>query len=982
MYFLAGSIGWARWGVVVGPLLALVLACSSNGSSLLNRDASNGPGPGDSGTLGRSSDTEDGSALDATSGQDGGDRGQEDGAQGVSPEATLSPDGAAATSLLLPGNLRCSLQVNPLQVQSSAPRLIWELASSDSKARGETQTAFEILVASSSQVLTANRGDLWSSGVISSNVSRTTYGGPPLASFTQAFWKVRVHDGAGLVSAWSDAAQWTQGIMSAADWGAQWISGSTSGSTMPIFRRSFAVAKTLQRALVSVCGLGQYELRINGTNVSDAVLEPGWTDFAKTCLYRTFDVTTAVVTGTNAMAVLVGNGMYNVVATPGRYTKFTGSFGAPKIIVHLDLQFVDGTSTSVVTDSSWKTAAGPITFTSIYGGEDYDAHSEIVGWDQADFDDTAWSAATVVASTPPALVAESVPPVKVMQTLPSVRVTEPTAGVFVYDFGQNFSGWPNLEATGTAGSVVKLTPGELLGTDGTVSQTSMGGGPIWFSYTLRGGASESWHPRFSYTGFRYVQVEGAVPRASAAAYPTLPQIASLSGQWVHTSADSAGSFTCSDADVNRVHALIVAAIQSNLQSILTDCPQREKLGWLETSQLLSRAMMFNLDLETLYEQEVSNMQDAQIASGLVPNIAPEYAVFSAAFRDSPEWGSAFVLNPWNVYQMYGDSSLLEQNYAAMKRYVSYLQGKTTHGLLAYGLGDWYDLGPAPPGNSQLTSTGVTATGILFEDATVMQKAAVLLGNTADATQYSALATSSANAYTTKFWNATAGYFDRNSQTDNAIPLALGFAPAATSATTLAALVADVESSNYEATAGEIGFAFVVPALYEADRSDVLLSMLKQQTYPGYLYQIDHGATSLTEAWNADPASSQDHAMFGHMERWFWEGLAGLNTDESNPGFEHFFVEPQMPTGIDSVTATHHAMQGLISISWVRSGTGVELTVSVPVNTRATIGLPATSTAVTESGLPVASAPGVTAVTPTTDGIAVEVGSGSYDFQTN
>jgi alpha-L-rhamnosidase len=904
------------------------------------------------------------------------------GGAGASPEATPPPDAGVAASSLTPTNLRCDLRVNPLQVQTSTPRLTWELLSGDSKARGETQTAFEILVASSSAQLAADQGDLWSSGVIPSGVSKTIYGGPALASHTQVFWKVRVQDGAQRLSAWSAAAQWTQGISSVADWGAQWISGATSGAILPIFRREFDVPKSVERALVSVCGLGQYELRVNASNVSDAVLEPGWTNFAKTCLYRTFDVTTALVVGSNAMAALLGNGMYNVAATPGRYTKFTGSFGAPKIIARLDIQFVDGTSMSIVTDASWRTTAGPITFSGIYGGEDYDAQSEIAGWDQAGFDDSSWSAATVVTGTPPALAAETVPPVKVMQDLPSVNVTEPTPGVFVYDLGQNFAGWPSLQVSGAPGAVVKLTPGELLGADGTVSQTSMGGGPIWFSYTLHGGAAETWHPRFSYTGFRYVQVEGAVPVASAAAYPALPQIMSLSGQWVHTSADSVGDFTCSDPDVNRVHALILAAVQSNLQSILTDCPQREKLGWLETGQLLGRAMMFNFDLETLYEQEVANMRDAQLASGLIPSTAPEYAVFSGGFRDSPEWGSAFVLDPWNVYQMYGDSSLLEQNYAAIKQYVAYLQGQTTQGLLAYGLGDWYDLGPAPPGDSQLTSSGVTATATLFEDATVMQKVATLLGNTSDATQYAALATSSANAYTTKFWNGDAGYYDRNSQTDNAIPLALGFAPAATSAATLAALVGGVVGAKYEATAGEIGFAFVVPALYNAGRSDVLLAMLKQQTNPGYLYQINLGATALTEAWNASPESSQDHAMFGHMERWFWEGLAGLNTDESAPGFQRFVVQPQMPTGIDSVTATHHAMEGVISTSWVRKGTGVELTVSVPVNTAATIYVPTQDPAtVTESGVPVASAPGVTAVT-TTGGIAASVGSGTYDFVAN
>ena len=971
----SGASTGRRTGWRVGALSILVLGgCAPPpDSAMAGPTSSDGEAsPADGGALpdgSRDGAVPTGGPADAARGGQGGDARAADDA--------LASDGVAATSSLVPTNLRCDLRTDPLQVQSATPRLSWELQSSDAHARGQTQAALEVLVASTEQGLAMDQGDLWSSGTLVSTASKTKYAGQALASLTHAFWKVRVLDGSGNLSAWSAEAEWTQGLQSVADWGAQWISGASSGAVMPIFRHEFDVAKGVERALVSVCGLGQYELRINGSNVSDAVLEPSWTDFAKSCAYRTFDVTSALVQGNNAMAVLLGNGMYNVLSTPGRYTKFTGSFGAPKVIVHLAIAFTDGTSSSVVTDGSWKTAPGPITFTSIYGGEDYDAQEENPGWDAAGFDDAAWSSATVNTGSAPALVAQSVPPIKVMQELPSVSVTEPTPGVFVYDLGQNFSGWPSLEIIGKAGAIVRLTPGELLDSQGTVTQTSMGGGPIFFTYTLRGGSSEAWHPRFSYTGFRYVQVDGAVPASNAAEYPTLPQISSLGGQWVYTSAESVGKFTCSDNDVNRVHELILAAIQSNWQSILTDCPQREKLGWLETGQLLGRSMIFDLDLQSLYEQEVANMADAQTATGLVPSIAPEYAVFSGSFRDSPEWGSAFLIDAWNVYQMFGDSSLLQQNYAAMKHYVSYLSSQTSDGLLAYGLGDWYDVGPAPPGPSQLTSLGVTATGTLYEDGMIMEKTATLLGNSADATQYATLAAASANAFQAKFWNASAAHYDRNSQTDNAVPLALGFAPAGSSAAALTALVQGITAGQYQVTAGDIGWAFVVQALADAGRSDILLSMVKQSANPGYLYMIDHGATSLTEAWNAGPSSSQDHAMLGHIERWFWESLAGFGTEESFPGFERFILAPQMPTGIQSVSATHHAPQGTISSGWVRGTAGVELTVSVPVNTLATVYVP--GGAVTESGVPVASARGVTAVTPYDGGVAIDVGSGSYDF---
>ncbi len=895
---------------------------------------------------------------------------------------TGSPLADGASSPLTVSRLRCELSVNPLQVEPVAPRLTWELESSDATLRSETQTSFEVLVASSLQKLSADSGDVWSSGATASRASQITYGGAPLASMTRVFWKVRVRDAEGRLTAWSPPAEWTQGMTSAAAWGAQSITSALPSTALPLFRREITVAKPLERAVVAVCGLGQYELRVNGTNVSDGVLDPGWTNFAKTCLYRTYDVTSALQQGANALGVLLGNGMYNVTTTGTRYSKFTGSFGPLKVILQLQMTFTDKTRSTLVSDPSWRSSQGPITFSNIYGGEDFDARSEPVGWDHVGFNDTTWSTASVVPGAGPNLVAQTAPQVKVMQTFPTAKITEPQAGVFVYDLGQNFSGWPAIDLSGPAGAVVRLTPGELLTPQGVVTQSSMGGGPIWFQYTLRGGAPESWHPRFTYTGFRYVQVDTAVPAASAARFPTRPQILGLSGQFVHTSAEPGGDFTCSDPDVNHIHALILASMRSNLQSLLTDCPQREKLGWLETGQLLGRAMMFDFDLQSFYEQEVANMRDAQTGTGLVPDIAPEVTTFAGDFRDSPEWGSAYVIDPWNVYQMYGDSSLLEQNFAGMKRYVDYLNGRATQGLLAYGLGDWYDVGPAPPGRSQLTSAGVTATGVLFEDATILQKSAALLGHSADVAPYAALASLAANAYQAKFWNA-AGYYDRNSQTANAMPLAMGFVPDASRTPALNALVQDFVGSQNRVTAGDVGFAYVVRALSDAGRGDVLLAMLKQRTGPGYLYQIDHGATTLTEAWDSFANSSQNHPMLGHAERWLWEGLAGFQTDESGPGFARVIIRPQMPPGIDSVTASHQSSHGSIASAWTRRGAGVELTVTVPVNTVATVYVPTQNLAtVTESGGPVATARGVTATRPVAGALAIDVGSGHYDFVAN
>jgi len=917
-----------------------------------------------------------GSGGNAGAGGSAGSTGGASGAGGIGGGAGgMAGQGGTANSPVLPVRLRCELQDAPLGIQTATPRLAWELQSSDSKARGLSQSAYEVLVASSPDKLVAGQGDLFSTGSVTSTESSLVYAGQALDSWTHAYWQVRVRDQAGRLSAWSAPSEFTVGLLATTDWGAQWITGG-SGTALPIFRKEFTVSKNLARALVSICGLGQFELRVNGSNVSDAVMEPSWTNYTKNCLYVTYDVTKALSQGSNAMGVLLGNGMYNV-PTSSRYAKFTGSFGSPKLILRLQMEFTDGSKDAVVSDTSWTTAAGPITFSNIYGGEDFDARQEPAGWDQPGFTATSWKPATVATGTAPALIARSAPPVKVMQEFPSTKTTQPQSGVFVYDLGQNFAGWPELTVQGTAGSTVKLTPGELL-SGGNVSQASSGG-PVWFSYTLKGSGTEVWHPRFSYTGFRYVQVEGAVPAAQAASFPGKPQIASLTGKFIYASAENVGKFTSSDQDLNKIHVLILAAIRSNLQNIITDCPHREKLGWIETSHLLFPSIMFNYDVAAFYEKFIRDARDAQTSTGLVPDIAPEFTVFSGAFRDSPEWGSAFVINPWYVYQMYGDRGPLDEHYANMKRYTSYLGGKASGNIVSYGLGDWYDVGPAAPGNSQLTTAGVTATAIYLQDLQVMQQTAQLLGNQADATQFQSTLTTTTNAFNTKFLTS-AGSYDRNSQTANAMPLALGLVPTNQQAAVLSSLVGTVTAAKNQVTAGDIGFAYVIRALSRAGRGDVIYSMLKQSTGPGYLYQINQGATSLTEAWNANPADSQNHAMLGPAEEWLYNGLGGINPDPSGPGWEKFFIHPQPQTGLASVDAEYHSIRGLIVSNWQQSGTGITLTVAVPVNATATITIPTSNpAAVTESGAPAATAPGVTSSTAQTNALVLVVGSGQYVF---
>ncbi len=891
------------------------------------------------------------------------------------------PDEQEAT--LRPADLRCEYEAAPLGIGAERPRLSWIIEAVDPGARGIRQTAYRVLVASSPALLAQDLGDLWDSGRVESSSSHLVpYGGAPLRSRARCFWKVRAWDESGRPSAWSETAEWTMGLLRPEDWApAKWVgagAGPASGP-MPIFRRAFAVEKAVRRALVSVCGLGHYELRLNGRKVGDAALEPGWTNYRKTCLYQTYDVTPLVARGENVLGVLLGNGMYNVVG--GRYVKFKGTFGAPCLILRLDLELDDGTTAAVVSDASWKTAPGPIVFSCVYGGEDYDARREAPGWDGPGFDDSAWTAAAVVEAPGGVLSSRSAPPVKVMREFKPVRITQPRPGAFVYDLGQNFSGWPRVTVKGPAGAAVKMTPGELLDGDGLVSQRSSGG-PVWFSYTLKGGAEESWHPRFTYYGFRYVQVEGAAPEGEPGAPDGLPRILGLSGQFIHSSAESAGEFSCSNADVVRIHDLINAAIRSNLQSVLTDCPHREKLGWLECAHLLAGCISYNHHVPRFFAKIARDMSEAQLDNGLVPTTAPHYrAGTSGPFRDSPEWGSAYVLIPWIAWQTYGDRGLLEEHYEGMKRYVAYLGTKARDHIVSYGLGDWYDVGPKAPGVSQLTSLGVTATGIYYQDIEVLRKTAELLGRADDIRTYADLAAQVRAAFNRKYFRPDANQYDRNSQTANALPLATGLVEDNRRAAVLESLVRDVRGRGNRVTAGDVGFFYVVRALSDGGRGDVLYDMVCQDEGPGYLYQLKKGATTLTEAWDADPRSSQNHCMLGHAEEWFFRGIGGIRSDPEGPGFSKIVIQPQWVAGLTWAKVRYASVRGTISTSWNRSGGVYHLEVTVPGNVTATVHVPAReASAVIEGGKPASEARGVRFVRMGGGAAVFEVGSGTYSFR--
>ena len=885
----------------------------------------------------------------------------------------------SASARLEPVDLKCEYAVNPLGIDAPAPRLFWKLAAS---ARGDRQSAYEVVAAASEQALARNAKALWKSGkVVSDETIDIPYAGAPLSSSQRVFWRVRVWDQNDKASRWSTPASWTMGLLNESDWNARWISAPGLTTTnrdyqSMLMRREFTVKAGLQRALAHVCGLGQYELSLNGSKVGEDFLSPGWSKYDKTCLYDTRDITALLRKGPNALGLLLGNGMYNV--EQDRYTKFTGTFGPLKAIVQVRLEYAGGATEIIGTDDQWRVAPGPITFSSVYGGEDEDARREPRGWNQPGFDDASWERPAIVQGPGGQLrgLSCAAPPLRAFETLRPTRTTPLQTNITVYDLGQNAPIMVRLRVKGPAGSMVRVIPAELLKPDGSVDRQSCGGGSAWWQYTLAGGGGETWFSKFFYHGCRYLQVQ----REPAPGGAELPALDDIEGVVVHSSSPTAGQFACSNELFNRTHALIRWAQRANIVSILTDCPHRERLGWLEQYHLNGPSLRYEFDLARLYTKGMNDMADSQQPDGLVPDIAPEYTVFGEGFRDSPEWGSAFVLVPWQQYLFDGDRELLRRYFEGMKRYAAYLGSKASHHIVSYGLGDWYDIGPRPPGYAQLTPSALTATAFYYEDTWVLSQAAAILGKTDEAKEFTRQAEEIRAAFNQEFFNPAKGNYATGSQCANAIPLVMNLVEPARRAAVLDAIVADVRQRGNANTAGDVGYRYVLRALADGGRSDVIFDMNNQSDKPGYGYQLKMGATSLTEAWNAGPSSSQNHFMLGQIMEWFYAGLAGIAPDPAAPGFKKILLRPQPVGDVTWVKCAYDSVRGSISSDWKREGVAFQWTVTIPASTTATVFVPASRPeSVTESGLEAAKSPHVRFIRRE-DGRAVyEIDSGTYQF---
>ena len=908
---------------------------------------------------------------------------------------------SADNNKLSVGNLSATVQESSSGNSPTKAFFSWQMKAGQ---RNQLQKVYQIRVAASADELKTSKNILWDSGKISSGESVLVPGKALGLKPAQAyFWEVKVWAQDGKESDWSSPAVFKTGLFTGQDWGgAKWIgykdlpaakrqvpgvhgNGDKLGdkcvdrSVVPLFRKEFDVDKNLVSATLYISGLGQYEASVNGQKVGNAFLTPGWTNYDKTVFYNAYDVTSMLKTGKNALGAVVGNGFYNI--NRERYRKLVIAYGEPKLIAHLRMKYNNGTEKIVATGADWKTTPSPITFSSIYGGEDYDARLEQTDWNAPGFNDQAWQSAVWVTPPTGKLTEEKDYPVEIKDTFSAKTIKKLNDGAYLYDFAQNASGIVEIKVKGQKGQEIRLTPSELITKDGQPNQSATGS-PNYFSYILKGDGVETWKPRFTYTGFRYVKVEGAVPVSEKEA-TGVAQLIDMKLLHNRNSTLQAGSFSCSNELFNRTFELINWGIRSNLQSVLTDCPHREKLGWLEQTFLMGSAVHYNFDLYRLYSKQVNDMMEAQLENGLVPDIAPEFVTFGGGFRDSPEWGSAAVILPWMIYQWYGDASVMEKAWPMMIGYVEYLESKAENHILSHGLGDWFDLGPNQPGVAQLTPKALTATAIYYYDLKLLTEMATVLNKNDEYNRLADWANKVKTAFNNTFFNSETGVISTGSQTAMAMPWCVGLVDEQYKAKVMQNLEDSVRAQGKPLTAGDVGFHYLVEALTNSGRSQLLFEMNNRDDVPGYGFQLGKGATALTESWAALENVSNNHLMLGHLMDWFYAGLGGISQSASSVAYKEVVIKPEMVGDLTWVKSIYQSPYGEIRSDWETSGVKVKMDIAIPANTTALVYIPFhKGEVIKEGGKDILTVKGIELIAEENGRKVVRIGSGVYEFESS
>lgn len=901
--------------------------------------------------------------------------------------SACSPDN---NSNLTVAELKTESSVDPLAIDRLHPRFSWQL---QSLGRGAAQTAYQILVASSESLLRNDSADIWSSGKVVSNESiGIIYEGNAPESNKTYYWKVKVWDQNHAESDWSQPARFSMGLLSPSDFKAQWIGldrpdstetrkGDLSRLAARYLRKQIAIEKRVEKAVAHVCGQGLFEWYINGEKIGNQVLAPALSEFSKRAYYLTFDVTNYLKRGENVVGVILGNGRYYAPRQSGPAS--SANYGFPKLYFQMEITYSDGSAETVISNDSWRISTkGPIVANNEFDGEEYNATLEFPGWNRTGFDDSAWESAQVVEAASPKLESQPTPPITVAEKISPISVKELKPGTFIFDMGQNMVGWARLTVKGERGTEVKMRFAETLQPDGSLYLANIRSARVTDIYTLKGEGTELFEPRFTYHGFRYVELTG---------FPGKPNLSNLEGCVVHDNLPVTGYFESSDTVINTIYRNAYWGIRGNYRSIPTDCPQRdERQGWLGDRATGSKGEAFVFDNSQLYAKWMQDIEDAQRQDGCVPAVAPSYWQI---YNGDVTWPAAYLIISGMLYDQFGDIRPIRVHYDSFRKYVAYI--KSSHmenGIVTKDTyGDWC----MPPERQELihsqdptrkTDGAILSTTYFHHLLQLMEKYAALLNKPEDIVEYRQLADTLRMAYNRKFYNDSIKGYGNNTATANLLSLAYGMVPDSRKEEVFANIVnKTMNDFGGHISTGLVGAQWIMRTLSRYGRPDIALKLTTNTSYPSWGYMARQGATTIWELWNgntADPAmNSGNHVMLlGDLLIWYYEDLAGIRSDPETPAFSRLLMNPATPEGLDFVKASYQSVRGLISSEWSKSDSAFNWQITLPANTKAIVYIPASEEAsVTESGTPASSSEGVRFIRMEGEKALFEVQSGSYQF---
>ncbi|MEJ7588882.1 MAG: family 78 glycoside hydrolase catalytic domain [Ferruginibacter sp.] len=886
---------------------------------------------------------------------------------------------------LLPGKLTCEYMSNPLGIDTKTPRFSW---TSNSAERNQLQSGFEIIVSDNFKMIRQGKGNLWSTGKIASSQSvHLEYGGSPLKSFTKYYWRIKIANQANEASEWSGINWFETAMLQQPDWKAKWINDGSKNpehdedyykeDRMPLLRRSFSSGKKITAARLYISGVGYYEAFLNGQKIGDHVLDPGFTTYRKEVLYSIYDITALVNKGTNVVGVMLGSGWWNPLPLRlfGRFDlRKVQETGRPCVKAQIHINYSDGSFATIITDERWQTAPGPVIHNNVYLGEKYDARLEQKNWNTTDVNQGNWKNAVAVTGPSGKLTAQMLPAIKITRVIKPVSITEPSKDTFIVDMGQNFAGVARIRVNGPAGSKIILRYGEDIYKDGSLNyQTTVAtqikkggikGGPgapetAWQEdgYILKGTGKETWNPQFTFHGFRYVEITG---------WPGKPTINDIEGLRMNSDLPANGTFACSNNMFNELHEVIQWTFLSNVFSVQSDCPGREKMGYGADMVVSANAFIYNYDMTGFYTKAVTDFANEQQPDGGITEIAPYTGIADRGYggESGPVgWQLGFPFLQKQLYDYYGDKRIIEKNYAAFVKQMDFLQSKAIGDLFYWDISDHEALDTKPQAFS--------AALFYYHHAQLAREFAGILGKKEDSLNYAKLAERIKITIQNHYYVPNTGRFDNATQSAQILALWYGIATQKDSAVKI--LMNEFARHNWHLSTGIFSTKMMFDILRENNMNDIAYKIANQRDFPGWGHMLSTGATTLWETWAyPDHSPSQNHPMFGSVDEWFYRSLLGINV--AAPGFAKIIIKPQPSGDLTWASGNYNSVRGNIKSDWKIAGETFTLNVSVPGNSIATIYIPSKkNAAVTESGNAIK-------VIRYEDGYTiVDVGSGNYSF---